>query len=57
MLSDISTEMLVKLRERYLNGRTCFSAFADGGDPPNDVAWIKERMIEAVENELRRRLN
>jgi hypothetical protein len=57
MLSDISTEMLVKLRERYLNGRMCFSASADGGNPPNDIAWIKERMIEAVENELRRRLN
>ena len=33
MLSDISTEMLVKLRERYLNGRMCFSASADGGNP------------------------
>ena len=53
-LSDISTEMLIKLRERFQSGRMRFSPVAMG------VAWVQEcerKMIEAVEGELRRRLN
>jgi hypothetical protein len=33
-LSDISTELLIKLRERFLSGRTRFLAFAGGQDDP-----------------------
>lgn len=56
-LSDISTELLIKLRERYRSGRTRFLAFAGGQDDPRAAEWMQQTMIMVVENELRRRLN
>jgi hypothetical protein len=56
-LSDISTELLIKLRERFLSGRTRFLAFAGGQDDPKAAEWMKETLIVVVENELHRRLN
>jgi hypothetical protein len=53
-LDDISTEVLLKMRERFQSGRARFDAVLAG------VAWMKEferEMIRAVETELRRRLN
>jgi hypothetical protein len=53
-LNDISTEMLIKLRERFQNGRTRFSAVAAS------VAWTQDcerKIIETIEGELGRRLN
>jgi len=53
-LDDISTEMLLKLRERFQSGHAHFLAVAAS------VAWTREferKVIEAVESELRRRLN
>jgi hypothetical protein len=51
VLSGISTEVLVKLRERYLNGRTRFFVLAEGCED------IQQKMIDAIEKELRRRFN
>jgi hypothetical protein len=48
-LSDISTELPFKLRERFLTGRTRFSALAEGQDHSKAVAWLQETMIEAVD--------
>jgi hypothetical protein len=56
-LSDISTELLIKLRERFLSGRTVFLAFAGGQDDPRAAEWMQQTMIMVVETELRRRLN
>ena len=53
-LSNISTELLIELRERFLSGRTRFFALAED---PTAAEWMQETMIVAVENELRRRLN
>jgi len=53
-LDDISTEMLIKMRERFQSGRTYFHAVTA------TVARTQERerkAIEAVEAELCRRLN
>ena len=53
-LDNISTEVLLKLRKRFQSGRTRFHAVAAS------VAWTQEferDVIEAVESELRRRLN
>jgi hypothetical protein len=57
MLSNISTELLIKMREHFLSGRTRFFASEGGPSHPKAPAWIRETMIEAVEDELRRRLN
>jgi hypothetical protein len=51
---DIPTEMLVKLRERFLSGRARLSMLTQ------DPAWLREferGLIEALEKELRRRLH
>jgi hypothetical protein len=56
-LSDISTELLIKLRERFLSGRTRFLAFAGGQDDPRAAERLQETIIMVVETELRRRLN
>jgi hypothetical protein len=56
-LSDILTELLIKVRERFLSGRTRFLALAAGQDHPKAAEWMQETMIMAVENELRRRLS
>jgi hypothetical protein len=56
-LSDISTELLIKLRERFRSGRTRFLASAEGHDQPKAAEWMQETLIVVVENELRRRLN
>jgi hypothetical protein len=53
-LDDISTETLIKMRERFHNGRAHFRPVAAS------LAWMQEcqrEIIEAVELELRRRLN
>ena len=53
-LDDISTEVLIKMRERFQSGRTRFHAVTA------TVAWMQEcerKVIEAVEAELCRRLN
>ena len=53
-LDDISTEMLLKLRDRFQSGRARFHAVTA------TVAWMQEcerKVIEAVEAELCRRLN
>jgi hypothetical protein len=58
-LSEISTEILFKLRDRFHSGRIRFSAVAQD-QAPDVIAWLREcqrKMIEAIENELRRRLN
>jgi hypothetical protein len=55
-LSDISTELLIKLRERFRSGRMRFSALVEGQDRPTVADWMQERLILVVENELRRRL-
>jgi hypothetical protein len=54
MFCDVSTEMLIKLRERYSSGRTRFFAFHEG---PEVAHAIKEMIIDAIEKELRRRLS
>jgi hypothetical protein len=56
-LSEISTESLIKLRERFRSGRTRFFALAQGRDLPAVADWMQERLILVVENELRRRLH
>jgi hypothetical protein len=53
-LDNISTETLIKMRERFQSGRTHFHAVTA------TVAWTQEcerKVIEAVEAELCRRLN
>jgi hypothetical protein len=53
-LDDISTEALIKLRERFQSGRARIHAVAA------DLTWMQEferKVVEAVEGELRRRLN
>jgi hypothetical protein len=53
-LDNISTEVLLKLRERFQSGRTRFHAMVAS------VEWMQEwerEIIEALESELRRRLN
>jgi hypothetical protein len=57
MLSDISTELLIKLRERFRSGRTRFSVLAEGRPRPTVADWMQERLILVVEDELRRRLH
>ena len=54
MLGDISTEMLVVLRDRLLSGRTRVAMLVDGSE---SVGEIERRMIEALESELQRRLH
>jgi hypothetical protein len=52
-MDDIPTELLLKLRERLLSGQTRVAALAEGRE------WLPEiesRMIEALESELRQRL-
>jgi hypothetical protein len=53
VLSEISTEVLVKLRERYLSGRTLFLPLEEGGE----MECLQQRMIEAIEKEIQRRLH
>jgi hypothetical protein len=53
VLSQISTEVLVKLRERYLSGRTPFLLLEKG----DEVECLRQRMIEAIEKEIQRRLD
>jgi hypothetical protein len=53
-LGDISTEMLIKLRERFQSGRTRIFAVAINRDAR---LRFERKVIEAVEDELRRRLN
>ena len=53
-MDDISTEVLLKMRERFQSGRAHFDAVVAG------VTWMQEferEIIKAVETELRRRLN
>jgi hypothetical protein len=53
-LDDISTEVLIKMRERFQSGRTYFHAVTA------TVAWTQEcerKALEAIEAELCRRLN
>jgi hypothetical protein len=53
-LDDISTEMLIKLRQRFQSGHARIHALAAS------ITWMQEferRLIEALEGELRRRLN
>ena len=54
VLSDISIEMLIKLHERYGSGRTRFFVLVERCEL---VQCIQQRMIDAIEKELRRRLN
>jgi hypothetical protein len=56
-LADISTDMLIELRERILSGRTQISAFEKGPRAAAFAAECERRVIEAVQNELLRRLN
>jgi hypothetical protein len=53
MLSEISTEVLVILRERYLGGHTRFLLLGGGGE----IQCLQQRMIETIEKEIKRRLN
>jgi hypothetical protein len=53
VLSEIPTEVLVKLRERYLSGRTRFLPLEEGGE----MECLQQRMIEAIEKEIQRRLD
>jgi hypothetical protein len=58
-LSEIPTETLFRLRDRFHSGRTQFSAVAQG-QAAGVVAWLREcrhRMIEAIENELHGRFH
>jgi hypothetical protein len=53
-LDDISTEMLIKLRQRFQSGHSRIHPLAAG------IPWMQEferKLIEALEGELRRRLS
>ena len=52
VLSDISTEVLIKLLDRYLSGRTRFFVFAERGEV---VECVQQKIIDAIEKELWRR--
>jgi hypothetical protein len=50
VLSDISTEVLIKLRERYVSGRARFFVLAERYE---GVQCLQQRMIDTIEKELR----
>ena len=53
-MSEIPTEVLIELRARLLSGRTQLLGQTTN---PEWVREIERRMIEAIENELRKRLH
>jgi hypothetical protein len=53
-IGDIPTELLLKMRDRLLSGRTRLSALLENQEW---LAEVERRMIEALENELRLRLH
>jgi hypothetical protein len=54
IIGDIPTELLLRMRERFLDGRASVWSFTERQE------WLREfeqKMIEALDNELRRRLH